>query len=352
MREFVNLDEQDIDLTPTKVQVKLVEDIETPMQTLKLNKIIDDSYELPDITIKEILTPEVEEDPLCVKDCDNSVYYGCPTEDDGFKVSNLFSELTTEYQRALARLNLGIGDEFTNEWGNIKGNILKQKDLVNLLYTQLKFKADVTSPVFSGIPCAPKPSIADDSNQIATTSWVMEQLKNYEGGGGGGTSSVLTSFTVTPSFAYKEDGPQNLKLSWAFRKEIKSQKLNDAVLDKDVRSFETTVSEDTVFKLEYEYEDSVEYKTINFSYKYARYFGTSDNYLELSRTTGNKFNITCGPEEYAYILLPNNANARLAVNGFVGGFKMIRSVTLHETNYYTYQSTHKGLGNINIELLD
>ena len=42
---------------------------------------------------------------------------------------NLFSELVNDYQRAKARYNLGIGDEYSLVWGNIDGSIENQTDL-------------------------------------------------------------------------------------------------------------------------------------------------------------------------------------------------------------------------------
>lgn len=46
-----------------------------------------------------------------------------------FKIKNCFSELTSEVQKANARYNLGIGDEWNLKWGNITGFIENQADL-------------------------------------------------------------------------------------------------------------------------------------------------------------------------------------------------------------------------------
>ena len=57
----------------------------------------------------------------------------CPSPTGYFKIDNLFSEIWTESQRTIARKNLGIGDDISLKWGNIKGDLSKQQDLINLL---------------------------------------------------------------------------------------------------------------------------------------------------------------------------------------------------------------------------
>ena len=57
----------------------------------------------------------------------------CPSPTGYFKVDNLFSEIWTESQRTIVRRNLGIGDDISLKWGNIKGDLLKQKDLIDLI---------------------------------------------------------------------------------------------------------------------------------------------------------------------------------------------------------------------------
>ena len=50
-----------------------------------------------------------------------------------FLKQNLFSELTTDYERAIARRNLGITEAYAMLWGNITGNLLNQEDLVKFV---------------------------------------------------------------------------------------------------------------------------------------------------------------------------------------------------------------------------
>jgi hypothetical protein len=56
---------------------------------------------------------EEPEDPdsLPVQCCDHGSDISCPDKTGFFKVDNLFSELKTEYDKLVARTNLGIGTD-------------------------------------------------------------------------------------------------------------------------------------------------------------------------------------------------------------------------------------------------
>jgi hypothetical protein len=49
----------------------------------------------------------------------------------------------------------------------------------------------LNSPVFTGTPTAPTPTIGDDSSQIATTAFVTDAIAASGGGGGGGGETFL-----------------------------------------------------------------------------------------------------------------------------------------------------------------
>lgn len=291
----------------------------------------------------EIPKAEIKEDPLCVKECDTSVYYGCPTEDGSFKVKNLFSELTSDYQRHLAKINLGINDEAFNEWGNIKGNLFNQKDLMEYLYENINSKADLDSPLFTGKPKVPNPLFDDYSQQIPTTKWVADLLNSYNGYFG-----LLNSFVCDPSFAYIGDPEKTITLRWSYKGDISKQKINGTNLDVNTRELNVTVSTSSYFTLVFEYDGVVEARTISFIYKTPNYIGTSNDYTELSKTVYNKFDIDCGNDKYAYILLSNNIDAKISVNGIIGGFIKLHNIFIGNTQYYVYRSFNKGLGLINI----
>ena len=112
MAEFIRLDEQEQD-------APILPDYPHSISNIKPDtKIIDGVIEKEEvegicadysvITINKIDSAEIEEegvDHICIKDdCDTSKYYGCTGGDDGFQKENLFTELTDEYQRTIARM--------------------------------------------------------------------------------------------------------------------------------------------------------------------------------------------------------------------------------------------------------
>ena len=62
----------------------------------------------------------------------------CPSPTGFFKVDNLLGELWTEAQKSIARKNLGIADENSLFWGNIKGQIENQKDVKSFINSSVK----------------------------------------------------------------------------------------------------------------------------------------------------------------------------------------------------------------------
>lgn len=136
--EFVKLESQEdlnfsgssqdietFDLHQVELQPKIPKtEQSTPlMQTFELNK------------------PEFkEEDPdsIPVKCCEKGSGISCPDNSGYFKVENLFSELKTDYDKLVARTNLGLGTELSLMWGNIKGNLVNQQDLVNFILDKLQ----------------------------------------------------------------------------------------------------------------------------------------------------------------------------------------------------------------------
>lgn len=60
-----------------------------------------------------------------------------PAKFDFLRVTNFLGEFRTEVDKARARFNLGIPDEYNFNWGNIKGSVTDQPDLVNV-FTQQK----------------------------------------------------------------------------------------------------------------------------------------------------------------------------------------------------------------------
>jgi hypothetical protein len=54
--------------------------------------------------------------------------------------SNYLGEFRTQLEKAKARRNLGIGDEYTLTWGNITGHIEDNRDLAQFIENQWKYE--------------------------------------------------------------------------------------------------------------------------------------------------------------------------------------------------------------------
>lgn len=88
---------------------------------------------LDEFVINSPTFDELDEDAICVPECNSNPEGSCKDSSGYFAIDNLFSELLTDYQKLLARRNLGIGDENLLKWGSIKGNLVNQTDLLTFV---------------------------------------------------------------------------------------------------------------------------------------------------------------------------------------------------------------------------
>lgn len=381
MAEFIRLDEQE-------QEAPILPDYPHSISNIKPDtKIIDGVIEKEEvegicadysvITIDKIDSVKVEEegvDHICIKDdCDTSKYYGCTGGDDGFQKENLFSELTDEYQRTIARINLGIADEYALKWGNIKGNLSNQKDLytfvtdsiafdinkvideINLKLAQwaceieirFKNKADIFSPNFAGTPTTTLPLMTDNSDRIASTEWVNAKIAAAS------IDDNVKAISLDPEYMCYGDEPTDVKVTWEYHKDVIEQSINGVVLSPDVREYTfTNRTTSMVITLKYKYEDISATRVVTFDIKYPNYFGTSPDYTKLDRTIDNVYTVNAGANEYIYVMVPNGANTVLGVSSIIGGFKLLGTQEIFSNLYYIFKSAQPGLGETTVEILD
>lgn len=120
MIDFVNLTQEEEEKPLIKVNI--------PSTTCEV---------LDEFVINSPTFDELDEDAICVPECNNNPEGGCKDPSGYFTIDNLFSELLTDYQKLLARRNLGIGDDNILKWGSIKGNLVNQTDLTIFVREQL-----------------------------------------------------------------------------------------------------------------------------------------------------------------------------------------------------------------------
>lgn len=381
MAEFISLDEQE-------QEAPILPDYPHSISNIKPDtKIIDGVIDREEvegicadysvITIDRIDSAQIDEEGvehICIKDdCDVSKYYGCASGDDGFQKENLFSELTDEYQRTLARINLGIADEYALKWGNIKGNLSNQKDLytfvtdsiafdinkvideINLKLAQwaceieirFKNKADIFSPNFAGVPTTTLPLMTDNSNRIASTEWVNAKIAAAS------IDENVKAISLDPEYMCYGDNPTDVKVTWEYYKDVDEQTINGVTLKPDVREYTfggTTTS--MIVTLKYKYGETNATKIVTFDIKYPIYYGVSPDYSKNKQTIDNSFTVQAGPTDYIYIMIPNGINAVLAVSSIIGGFKLLGSQEIFGNIYYIFKSANVGLGETTIEILN
>lgn len=398
MAEYVSLDQESESIEIAPVNLTSLQNINN--ETVIIDGIIDtkDYPTIPDSgvivsvdqVIKEITSSldnastialidklendypsEDTEDHICLKDeFDASRYYGDSDPNHYFKKENLFSELTDEYERTIARLNLGIGEAFAMKWGNITGNLSNQKDLYNFtkdliaesinqvineinlklvqwaveINNSLTTKAPINSPEFTGEPTVLTPLADDDSKRIANTEWVNARIAES-------TWQALKNMSLSQTYMYYGDPAVNVICYWSYATNIESQSINEEIISVNTRSY-AFQNVNTSFSAVLRYlVDGKEYsRTLSFTKYYPVYYGIKSSYAELTKTKETFVDINCGTSDYAYIYIPNNPNVRFTVDGFVGGFSLINTISLHGTTYYLYRSTYPGLGNLHINL--
>ena len=397
MAEFVNLNADESlviiptsktsiqNITPT-TEVITYEDttvIPTPVPDIDVPTYTDTNNSLPNVTANlDLTTIEIPADQGVYEidlktgyipdeaesDC-LTQHYGDTNPDDSFKRMNLFSELTDEYQRAMARFNLGIGDTYSLVWGNISGNFVNQKDLYSFILNELaseingvatevntklaqwaydirialEQKANIASPHFTGEPTTSLPPLIDASDRIASTEWVTAKLSN---------TSAINSFAFDKEFMFYGDTPINVTCSWDYNTPIESQTINDISIPINSRTH-TFTNVDSAFlaKLTYVINGETYTKYITFQTYYPIYYGVNSNYLLDEKTKEQAFTLVCNSGEYGYLFIPLNNKARIAVDNIVGGFTLQGSILTLGIQFYVYKSVNSNLGELNINIL-
>lgn len=96
-----------------------------------------------------------------------------PAKFDFLKVSNFLGEFRTEVDKARARFNLGIPDEYNFNWGNIRGTVTDQPDLVSVFTQQ---KNDYTAKYQDALQriATANSNIGDINQQIVTIRNILD----------------------------------------------------------------------------------------------------------------------------------------------------------------------------------
>lgn len=355
--EFVNLNNEDslINITEESVVLKpkekIIADIEVP-QLEYVPKVPKDTEEL-----------------LLQESCGIEKFYGDTSPEDYFRRENLFSELVNDYQRAKARYNLGIGEEYSLVWGNITGSIENQQDLyafvtnkfieyvnmysdiVNNLLVQwaleitylLSQKLDKYSPHLEGIPTTTLPEIDDDSARVASTEWVNAKISMNE-------DNTLKWLKLNKTYMYMDDLPQTIILTWDFYNTPQELFINGLSIHTSLREFTfRNVADSFIIHFSYKVNDKWYNKFLTFQKVHAYYFGITDNINLMAKTKDSSMIVNSPQDKFVYLYIPNDNKARLSVDNIIGGFRVIGGTVINGINYYLYRTVNSGLGELYIK---
>lgn len=173
----------------------------------------------------------------------------------------------------------------------------------------------------------------------------------------------INSFTVTPSVAQK-GSTINVTVKWSYNKDIKSQTLNNAVLDATLREKTFSgVKADVTYTLNATSTNNVsKSKSGTVKFYNGIYYGKSssatyDSALinsltkTLSDSKARTITVNAGTGEYIYYCLPTRLGVpSFNVGGFDGGFTKVATINFTNSDSYAedydiYKSTNANLGN-------
>lgn len=333
---------------PKKTTLKKINEVEVPQIEYKSKS--EDIYE-------EVFGEE------CV------TRFGTESTEGYFVLENLFSELVSDYQRSMARYNLGIGEEYSLEWGNISGSIENQEDLRNYMEENINFyvdkygkevnrllaiwtarinfilsqKIDKYSPHLEGEPKTTLPDISDDSGRIASTEWVNIKLSMDE-------SNILKWIKLSSDHMFYGEPPKTVMLQWDFYQEVDEVKVNGTTINSGIKSLTIpNLNNDYVIHFYYRVGGLEYNKFLTFQKVHAIYY--SEEFLT-NPTLGIKdfpLYVDLGEDKFVHLYIPGDKDAGLSVNNIYGGFKAVSSVLINDILYYVYRTVNSGLGKLKIE---
>lgn len=102
-------------------------------------------------------------------------------KEEYLKIENYFSEFNTEVAKAQARYNLGISDKWNLKWGNIRGFIEEQQDLLEFLNKFLEDDKQTIQDQFEQMKIELTQSINQQLDKVEENKEEVEQLiSNFE----------------------------------------------------------------------------------------------------------------------------------------------------------------------------
>lgn len=204
---------------------------------------------------------------------------------------------------------------------------------------------------------------ADKLNKIEATIYEHTQMLDellYK-------AITINNFSISKSTAELGEKLIGLILNWSYNKTPTYQKLDNVLIDTELRKYtiEKEISSNTSFKLEVSDGKTTVNKTTSINFYNGRYYGVSnsetydsDFILSLNKTLTNSracnFTVNCGPGQYIFFAIPTRfGTPTFTVGGFSGGFNKINTISFvnkfgYSESYDIWKSTNSNLGNTTV----
>lgn len=299
--------------------------------------------------------------------CGSSHFYSDASKEGYFLKDNLFSELVSDYQRSEARLNLGIGEEYSLIWANIKGDVVKNKELYDFIMKVIEDSYDAGNMDYSelyetfvkevnyrllnkvnsyngklyGEPTTTLSKMSDNSGRIASTEWVNARIQTNE-------SNILNWLELDRDYMFIGDDPKNIVVTWEFYVNPEELYIDNKKVSVDSKVYTINgVDDNYIIKFSYKANDKWYNKFLSFNKVLPIYVGKSSKDADMVKIKNSPITVHLEPEEYVYLYLPNE-EARISVDNIYGGFIQVGDKILNNLRYYLYKSVNSGLGTLHI----
>lgn len=178
---------------------------------------------------------------------------------------------------------------------------------------------------------------------------------------------TINTFTLSKTIAELGEKLIGLTLNWSYNKIPTYQKLDNVLIDNELRKYvvENEISSNTSFILEASDGKTIVNKNVTINFYNGRYYGVSnlENYdsnfiLSLNKTLTNSracsFTVDCDQGQYIFFAIPTRfGTPTFTVGGFTGGFTKVATVDFTNASGYTepyniYKSDYSNLGNTTV----
>lgn len=257
---------------------------------------------------------------------------------------NFLSEFLTKSEKQKVIQNLGLNT--TIEWGDIKGYIEQQEDLVEVFKKFIIKETEQEKAV---------QQILYSNEEYPSIKTLKEALDTVL------YKDLTITVKITPSIAELGDSVEDVLLTWVYNKtNIKQQTVDNVTIDNDLRqlALDGPIVATTTKKVIGNDGTKTASGSATINFYPGIYYGTGvaqpiitnmQRLLLPSRTC--RITTNAKTNEYIWILLPTSyGTPTFTVGGFSGGFQKVSTTSHKVTTYNIWRSDNHSLGSTTINI--